>query len=710
VRFVQHGRVDELQEKIIKSYFDLKRDNDFIVVEGYNLYEYGEEFGYDLNMNIAKTIGSPVVLVSDGQPEEETGQRAPTDRQTKSIVMQLLNERVRLLKDHHVDLLGIIFNRFSGGQKALDSLRSPFESSTGVPILGAIPVDRHLLSLEMRDMVQSLKARILLGGEKLGNSIIEDDVRIYSEQVPTVHRRIQNSARIAFEKNKSKLARLLWKDMHAKEDQRMNRQEAFKCLATFDSKLKAEACETLFKLLDADADGYITAADLDTPDTSFLVITGKDRLDIILALILFNSTSDFSGIYGGIILAGKGDTAEIESALAMLKDSPFLAERALSLPILDTNLESYEIIDRLDNLPRRLRGNSTKVERSIQLFDANVRADKLLEGVRKAAEQVSVKMFTHNVYQRARQSVRRIVLPDTDDDRILQAAGEITKQGLADIILLGPSDRISKQMRAIGLQSERINIVDPSTYGKLDQYVSEYCKISGSEDTDKTRDFVIDPFWFGTVMVQQRDADALVGGVRQSTFATVQPAMKLLAEEGSTISSIFFMYLEKGVLAYADCALNAHPNAEELSEICKHAAQAADTLGISPRIAMLSYATGDSNKGPEIEKIIAATQKARAKRPDLPIFGPTQYDAAVDPVVAKTKVKGENFGVAGRANVLIFPDLNTGNNTYKAVQQSTKASAIGPLILGLKHPISDLSRGATVNDVVHTIAVTAALC
>jgi phosphate acetyltransferase len=320
-------------------------------------------------------------------------------------------------------------------------------------------------------------------------------------------------------------------------------------------------------------------------------------------------------------------------------------------------------------------------------------------------------MFIYNLVQRAQADKQHIVLPEGSDERILRAAEVLLARDIVDLTLLGDPDQVRDLIHRLGVQIdlERVPIIRPYRSPKFDEYAETLVELRQHKgvNLDTARDLMRDVSYFGTMMVYRGDADGMVSGAAHTTLHTIRPALQFVkCKPGfSVVSSVFFMCLEDEVLVYGDCAVNPNPTAEQLAEIALSSADTARTFGIEPRVAMLSYSSGESGVGEDVERVRAATQIARERRPDLKLDGPIQYDAAVDLSVAAKKMPGSE--VAGQATVFIFPDLNTGNNTYKAVQRETGAIAIGPVLQGLKKPVNDLSRGCTVKDVINTVAITA---
>jgi phosphate acetyltransferase len=318
-------------------------------------------------------------------------------------------------------------------------------------------------------------------------------------------------------------------------------------------------------------------------------------------------------------------------------------------------------------------------------------------------------MFTYQLMERARADRKRIVLPEGDDDRILRAAGRLLRRSVAELTILGEEGQVRSRAAELGVDLTAATVLNPRTSELCDKFAAQYAELRKKKGVtlEQAREIIHDVSYFGTMLVHNDIVDGMVSGAAHTTAHTVRPAFEIIKTQPdvSTVSSIFLMCLSDRVLAYGDCAIVPDPTAEQLADIAISSARTAAQFGIDPRVAMLSYSTGDSGSGAGVERVRAATELVRERVPDLLVEGPIQYDAAVDPTVAAAKMPGSE--VAGRATVLIFPDLNTGNNTYKAVQRSAGAIAIGPVLQGLNKPVNDLSRGALVEDIVNTVAITA---
>lgn len=437
-----------------------------------------------------------------------------------------------------------------------------------------------------------------------------------------------------------------------------------------------------------------------------MVITPGDRADVIVGCLSALSSSYMPSI-AGIILTG-----------GMIPQEPILKlieGYEEKIPILSVKENTFEAARKADSIHAVIDPEDTiKVAQALEAFEKNVNLSELREKVIKTkVSLVTPKMFEYGLIRRAQSQKMHIVLPEGEDERILQAAEILTRRDVVDLILLGNEKLMRDKIAKLGLQLDKVHILNVPDNKKLEDYTKTYYELRKHKGIgmDNARDNMSELSYFGTMMVYKGDADGMVSGAAHTTRNTLRPAFEFIkTKEGfSIISSVFFMCLPDRVLVYGDCAVNPEPNADQLAEIAVASAQTAMIFNIQPIVAMLSYSTGDSGVGEEVEKVKEATKKARElARKNLMEFkieGPIQYDAAIDPEVAQKKLPESE--VAGKATVFIFPDLNTGNNTYKAVQRSAGAVAIGPVIQGLNKPVNDLSRGCTVTDIVNTVAITA---
>ncbi|AKS30757.1 phosphate acetyltransferase [Mycolicibacterium goodii] len=432
------------------------------------------------------------------------------------------------------------------------------------------------------------------------------------------------------------------------------------------------------------------------------VVTPGDRSDVVLAVVSAHAAEGFPSL-STIILNGG---LELHPAIAKL-----VAGLGLKLPIVATKYGTFETASRVAGARGRVTALSQrKIDTALQIMDRHVDIDELLARLRLPIPEVTTpQMFTYQLLDRARADRRRIVLPEGEDDRILKAAGRLLRRGVADLTILGDENQIRSRGAELGVDLSAATVLNPRTSDLCDQFAQQYAQLRKHKGitVDQAREIITDVSYFGTMLVHNDMVDGMVSGAAHTTAHTVRPAFEIIKTlpDVSTVSSIFLMCLQDRVLAYGDCAIVPDPTAEQLADIAISSARTAAQFGIEPRVAMLSYSTGTSGTGADVDKVRAATQLVRERDNTLLVEGPIQYDAAVEPSVAKTKMPDSE--VAGRATVLIFPDLNTGNNTYKAVQRSAGAIAIGPVLQGLNKPVNDLSRGALVEDIVNTVAITA---
>ncbi|HEX5540344.1 MAG TPA: phosphate acetyltransferase [Micromonospora sp.] len=432
-----------------------------------------------------------------------------------------------------------------------------------------------------------------------------------------------------------------------------------------------------------------------------LVITPGDRADLLVAACAAHIAGQTS-LAGLVFTLGEQPDARALRLVERLKTG---------LAVLSVPGDSYATVAASERIEARLSAaNPRKVEAALGAFEAHVDTVELGRRLRVTrSARVTPLMFEYDLIDRARAHRRRLVLPEGADERILRATEILLRRGVADLTLLGDPDSITRRAREFGLDISAAEIIDPATSPWRETYALEYAALRRHKGIalDLAHDLVADANYFATLMVQLGHADGMVSGAAHTTASTLRPAFQIIktVPEVSIASSVFFMLLADRVLVYGDCAVNPDPDAAQLADIALSSADTAARFGIEPRVALLSYSTGASGFGTEVEKVARATALVRARRPELLVEGPIQYDAAIDPGVAAAKLPGS--AVAGRATVFIFPDLNTGNNTYKAVQRSAGAVAVGPVMQGLRRPVNDLSRGATVADIVNTVAITA---
>ncbi|MEG8181318.1 phosphate acetyltransferase [Nocardia terpenica] len=432
------------------------------------------------------------------------------------------------------------------------------------------------------------------------------------------------------------------------------------------------------------------------------VIVPADRSDALLALVNAHEAEGFPSLSGIIMNGGLTPDPAIARLIEGMRPK---------LPILTTDLGTFDTA----NAAARTRGRVSlssirKVDTALALVEQRVDGRKLMELIEVPVPSVvTPQMFEYQLVERARADRRRIVLPEGDDDRILRAAGRVLQRKIADLTILGDEAAVRGRAAELGLDIDAAIVLDPRTSELREDFAQEYARLRAHKGmtVDRAREFVGDISYFGTMMVHRGIADGMVSGAAHTTAHTIRPSLEIIKTQPgvSTVSSVFLMCLADRVLAYGDCAVVPDPTAEQLADIAISSARTGAQFGIEPRVAMLSYSTGESGSGADVDKVRTATKLVHERAPRLLVEGPIQYDAAIDATVASAKLP--NSEVAGRATVFIFPDLNTGNNTYKAVQRSAGAVAIGPVLQGLRKPVNDLSRGALVADIVNTIAITA---
>jgi phosphate acetyltransferase len=432
-----------------------------------------------------------------------------------------------------------------------------------------------------------------------------------------------------------------------------------------------------------------------------LVVAG-DRTEVLLAAMMAQSSGTFPSI-AGIVLNGGFDLPEpIERLLDGLPQT---------LPIIRTTMGTYDTIVAITRTRGRLAADSQrKYDAALALFEKHVDGSALLERLDVSrTEVVTPLMFEYALLERARQNRKHIVLPEGEDDRVLRAAHTLLAREVADLTILGDPVEINSRATELGLDLSKARTLSPKDPELGLRFAEEYARLRAHKGVtlDQAKEQVTDVSYFATMMVHLGLADGMVSGATHTTAHTIRPGFEIIKTKPGVkvVSSVFLMALADRVLVYGDCAVIPDPDVSQLADIAISSSETAEQFGIQPRIAMLSYSTGESGSGADVEKVREATGVVRSRRPELLVEGPIQYDAAADAAVAATKMPTSE--VAGRATVFIFPDLNTGNNTYKAVQRSAGAVAIGPVLQGLNKPINDLSRGALVQDIVNTVAITA---
>lgn len=431
------------------------------------------------------------------------------------------------------------------------------------------------------------------------------------------------------------------------------------------------------------------------------VVVAADRLDLLPGLLWAHESTAF-GPLSAIVLTGGFEIPESIETL--------LRATQVDLIIAKTEGDTFETAAALQEVVGISTGSDRKRDVARALFAAHVDDDALLAAIDLPRSEIRTPtMFEHQLMQLARQDRKRIVLPEASDDRILTAAALVLDRGVSDLVLLGDPLQVSRRASELGLNLNNAEVVNPAEGELLEKFSATYAELRAHKGVtmEAARERMSDPSYFGTMMVHLGMADGMVSGAANTTANTIRPSLEFVKTKPgvSVVSGSFLMAMSNRVVVYADCAVNPDPTAEQLADIAISSAETAQAFDIEPRIAMLSYSTGDSGSGADVDKVRAATDIVRERAPHLKVEGPIQFDAAVDSTVAAKKMP--NSEVAGKATVFIFPDLNTGNNTYKAVQRTSGAVAIGPVLQGLNKPVNDLSRGALVDDIVSTITITA---
>ncbi|MDD2767304.1 MAG: phosphate acetyltransferase [Methylococcus sp.] len=612
---LSQNRTDEMLERVIAAYKRLEQNCDFIVCLGTDLLGEMAALEFELNCEIARNLGAPMLLVGSALGK------------TLEDAVNPLVIAADACRDRGGQVAGVILNK--ADPQDLDRYREALSGQLGdrVGLQAVIPFDAKLGSPTVREISGQLGAEVLGGHDRLDGLV----------------------------------------------------------------------------------SGYLVAAmqlqhALTWLQEGQLVITPGDRGDIIIGMMQADRSARYPSLAGLLLSGGQRPEPSILSLIEGLPDS---------LPIIAVPADTYNTATQARQVKSKLSvGDRGKIERSITAFNDHLDVERLESQLSNVSfKGVTPRMFTYNLMQRAKADKRHIVLPEPTDPRILRAAALLTEREAVRLTLLGSRQEVEKVVKrhAIRLDPEALDIADPATDARRETYAETFFELRRHKGMtpDSALDCMLDVSYFGTMMVYRGDADGMVSGAIHTTQHTVLPALQIIKTRPgcSIVSSVFFMCLDDGVVVYGDCAVNPNPSAEQLAEIAISSADTARMFGIEPRIALLSYSSGTSGTGADVERVREATRIARERRSDLLLEGPIQYDAAVDAGVAAQKMPGSP--VAGCATVFVFPDLNTGNNTYKAVQRETGSLAIGPILQGLAKPVNDLSRGCTVGDIVNTVVITA---
>lgn len=612
VDLFNNGRHGDILDSIILKYKKLEAKFDFILVEGSDFSSDGSIIEFDLNIDIAKNLGIPVILIDNARGK------------TLEEFCGNLESAVNTYFNKGIEILGVVANKVRSENIELLQQRLEKELSEKT-ISFTVPRVKNLSHPTLQEILEHLNGEVLFGGDNLDNQT--GSFGVGAMQLHNYLTHLQDNS---------------------------------------------------------------------------LVITPGDRSDIILGALQANLSDNYPTI-SGIVLTG-GIIPE-PSIIKLLEGFE------THVPIISVQQGTFDTTNTVGNIKSKIYAKSKqKIATSITLFNTHVNGELLLERLKTfEPKSLTPRMFQYNLLQRAKQHKKHIVLPEGEDARILEAASELDALDIVDITLLGNQEQLDKKAMQLGIDISHLTVIDPATSPKFEQYVETFCELRKHKgvNMDVARDTMLDVSYFGTMMVYKGDADGMVSGAIHTTQHTIRPALQFVKTKPGigVVSSVFFMCLENRVSVFGDCAINPNPTAEQLAEIAISSSASAEAFGITAKIAMLSYSSGSSGKGEEVDKVRKATEIVKSTHPHLEIEGPIQYDAAVDPLVGKSKLPDST--VAGQASVLIFPDLNTGNNTYKAVQRETGALAIGPMLQGLNKPVNDLSRGCTVEDIFNTVIVTA---
>jgi phosphate acetyltransferase len=616
-RQMESERRGEMIDTIIRKFKKLESQNDFTVVEGTDYLGEGAAFEFEINVQIAKNLRAPVIIVISGE-----------DKTVAQVVNGALNS-IRNFDEREVQVLALVANKINPehAKDIEDLLKQQLSSEI---LLAVIPRDPSLHSPTMKEVFKKLNGKLLFGENLLSNQV--DNFVTGAMQVPN-----------------------------------------------FLNYLKENT----------------------------LIVTPGDRGDIIISALQANLSTSYPKVAGIVLTAGYEPEEPITRLINGLQTV---------VPIIAVEAGTFQTSNEVGAIRSKITSDNTKkIQLAIDTFNRcinTVELDKRLFSFKPSG--ITPRMFQYQLTEWAKSSKKHIVLPEGNDERILKAAARLINQGIVNLTILGDITEITATINRldISLDLNAVRIINPADDENYDDYVNTLYELRKNKNVnlEMARDLMTDVSYFGTMMVYKGHADGMVSGAVHTTLHTIRPALQFIKTKPgiSVVSSIFFMCLPDRISVFGDCAVNPNPTAEQLAEIAISSAESSQRFGIEPRVAMLSYSSGTSGEGEDVEKVRRATEIVKTKRPDLKVEGPIQYDAAVDPVVGSSKLPGSE--VAGQASVLIFPDLNTGNNTYKAVQRETGALAIGPMLQGLNKPVNDLSRGCTVDDIFNTVIITAIQC
>ncbi|SDZ51199.1 phosphate acetyltransferase [Herbiconiux ginsengi] len=648
-----HDDPDAALSRIVERYKAVERECDAVVILGSDYTDVGSPTELSFNARIAANLGAPVLLVLGGRKEQGADELLGNSEPRSADEMRQITEIALVeLRNAHATLVGIVSNRSDPGH--LEKIRDAIGRAAREA------VDELASSAQAGPPPSDATAPLPTQPRRVPVWAIPEDRVLVAPSMAGILESIDGTMIMG--------------------DRRLLAREALGVVV---------AAMSMRNVLPRLTEGAV------------VVIPG-DRAEVLLAVLMANASGTFPSL-AGIVLNGGFELPEpVERLVAGLDPA---------IPIVTTPLGTYETAVRITATRGRLAADSqVKYDNALALFEQYVDGKQLLDLLNVSkSDVVTPLMFEYGLLDRARRADRHIVLPEGGDDRILRAASTVLKRGVARLTILGEEAEVRGRATDLGLDLDGAAVVSPFDEELRPRFAEEYRKLRAHKGItyDMAFDTVADVSYFGTMMVQLGLADGMVSGAAHTTAHTIRPAFEIIKTRPgvSVVSSVFLMALADRVLVYGDCAVVPDPTSEQLADIAVSSSETALQFGIEPRVAMLSYSTGSSGTGADVEKVRLATALVHEKCPELLVEGPIQYDAAADLVVAAAKMPGSQ--VAGRATVFIFPDLNTGNNTYKAVQRSAGAVAIGPVLQGLNKPINDLSRGALVQDIVNTIAITA---
>jgi phosphate acetyltransferase len=608
-----NGRLDEAYDLIIQKYKALEDTFDFVLIEGTDLSTESTSLDYDLNVVIAKSLNIPVILVIKDSFKT-------VHDLSKNVSLEVNNF---LKKDNKI--ISVIVNKTT---KPLEEIierckkHIPDESI----LFSAIPEDQSLRFPTLKEVANTLEARVLYGGDCLDRPIKKFIIG-----------------------------------------------------------------------------GMQLSHFMDYVEEDCVIVAPGDRSDLIMGAALSN-LANFRRVSGIILTVGMTPN---EITMKLIEGAK------VNMPILLVNSGTFETAAAAANIKSSIYPEShVKIKRNVDLFEECVdvlELDKRISSFKIGG--ITPRMFQYNLLKEAKAACKHIVLPEGGDERILRAASMLAEDEIVKLTILGKPEEITQKVNQLGLNwnENYITILDNTQNDKIKDYAETLYELRKDKGIEYNwaKDLILDASYFGTMMVYKGDADGMVSGAQNTTAHTIRPALQFVKTKPgiNTVSSVFFMLLQDRVLVYGDCAVVPNPTPEQLADIAISSAQTAKAFGIEPKVAMLSYSSGNSGEGADVDKVRKATELVKSLCPDLLVEGPIQYDAAVVPSIGNSKMPGSP--VAGQANVLIFPDLNTGNNTYKAVQRESRGLALGPVLQGLKKPINDLSRGAKIEDIYNTVVITA---